>query len=550
MRRPPSILTFLSVLLLALGTAGGAGMSLLRPQIQRASTERIFATPEVHSLSGSQAYDAEVVEGIVFTIEAGLSFFHTHGEGMGVVLLFATIAVASLVRRRWVAALLHWLLGLSFLFPIGYLVYSVLVLLLGKDAGILLAEETLLIPFGSAAIVGLGLLVGALLLSGRSGRVAAEAGPSTAARSASEEYDGWQPPPRAVVLAAALLIALAEIGGASMARFKPEITAFATARILERPAAHGLVGIKDVDNEAVEEALVKLDAGLRLFHLHGEGLGVLIFAMAFVIHTLINGWLRRALSRLLTLGGFGFPFGYLLWSCLIPFYGVNAARTFSAGLVLIPFGGLVLLVLWTLTLVLARDLARGGHAQPEAMPARQAMALPPVAVVLAALLLLVLAEVGGGAMVKFKVQLERANRERIEARPQVHGLVGIREVDGPLVDTLVSRADFALRLFHLHGEGMGLVIFAGGLMIKNFLASPLLSRGLYAMLALGGFLYPFGYLAWSGMIPLLGVERSRELAEYLVWIPFGGAALVAMALISLALGRNLYLARRARRAGA
>jgi len=175
------------------------------------------------------------------------------------------------------------------------------------------------------------------------------------------------------------------------------------------------------------------------------------------------------------------------------------------------------------------------------------MHLPPRAVILASILLLVLAEAGGGAMVKFKTPLDRVNRERVEARPQIHDLVGVREVDGPVIDNLLFRADFAFRLFHLHGEGMGLVIFAGGLMIRNFLASPVLSGALYAMLALGGFLYPFGYLAWSGMIPLLGLERSKDLAEYLVWIPFGGAALVAMGIISLALGIDLYASCRARR---
>jgi hypothetical protein len=163
-------------------------------------------------------------------------------------------------------------------------------------------------------------------------------------------------------------------------------------------------------------------------------------------------------------------------------------------------------------------------------------------VVLASVLVLVLAEIGGGVMVKLKVDIERATRQRIEARPAVHGLVGVREVDAPVVDTLVSRTDFALRLFHLHGEGMGLVIVVGGLMVRNFLASSLLAHALYVMLALGGFVYPFGYLAWSAMLPGFGLERSKDLAEYLVWIPFGGAALVAMGMISLVLGRDLYVA--------
>ncbi|MBI4607552.1 MAG: hypothetical protein HY726_00915 [Candidatus Rokubacteria bacterium] len=558
MRRPPLVLIVLSVLLLALGTTGGAVMSLLQPQIQRFSTERIFSAREVHNLSGSREYDAEVVADIVFTIEAGLSFFHTHGEGMGVVLLFAATAVASLVGRRWLRALLYWLLGLSFLFPLGYVGYSALILFYGKDAGIALAEQALLIPFGSSAILGLSLLVvaaGFLLANGRLRRaLTAPRDAGVVPKPAPEDSAGWRRPPRPVVLAAALLIALAEIGGASMARFKPELTAFATARILERPQVHGLVGSRDVDNEILDEALVKLDGALRLFHLHGEGMGLVIFGVALVISTLVRTTrIRKTLHVLLTLGGFGFPFGYLLWSVLIPFVGVGPARTIAAILVLIPSGGLVVIALWALTVYLVRDLPpkrwrRLGQA--DEAPGRGAVGLPPFAVILASMLLLVLAEVGGGAMVKFKVALERANRERVEARPQIHGLVGVREVDGPVIDNLVARADFALRLFHLHGEGMGLVIFAGGLMIRNFLTSRALSRALYAMLVVGGFLYPFGYLAWSGMIPVLGLERSKDLAEYLAWIPFGGAALVAMAVISLMLGRGIYVAWRERRGNA
>jgi len=551
MRRPPLVLILLSVLLLALGTTGGAAMSLLRPQIQRASARRIFAAREIHNLSGSWEYDAEVVQDVVFTVEAGLSFFHTHGEGMGVVLLFAATAAASLVARPRLRAALHWLLGLSFLFPVGYVAYSTLVLFYGKDTGIRLAERLLLIPFGSSAVLGLALLLGAagvLLVNGRrrdASPVGVEAGTPT---SAVEPVAGWRRPPPLVVLAAALLITVAEISGASMARFKPQITAFATARILERPAVHGLVGVKDVDDEILDEALVKLEGALRLFHLHGEGMGLVIFSTALVISTLVRAaWLRKTLLLLTTVGSAGFPFGYLFWSVLIPFLGVGRARSIAAALVLIPFGALVLVTLWALSVLLARDLVAGGSRGEPASGTRASrqMSLPPLFVVVAAMLLVVLAEVGGGAMVKFKVALDRANRERIEARPTIHGLVGVREVDGPVVDALLSRADFAFRLFHLHGEGMGLVIFAGGLMVRNFLTPSALRAALYAMLV-GGFFYPFGYLAWSGLIPVLGLQRSKDVAEYIVWIPFGGAALVAMGVISLVLGRGLYLSSRER----
>jgi hypothetical protein len=154
----------------------------------------------------------------------------------------------------------------------------------------------------------------------------------------------------------------------------------------------------------------------------------------------------------------------------------------------------------------------------------------------------VLAEIGGGAMTKFKVDLERANRAAVEARPGVHGLVGVRQIDGPVIDTLLARSDFALRLFHLHGEGMALVMLAGGIIIRNFVASRRPAAILLVLLAVGGLVYPFGYLAWGAMIPVLGLQPAKDLAEWLFWIPFGGAALVAMALVTLVLASQLILA--------
>ena len=41
------------------------------------------------------------------------------------------------------------------LFPLGYLVYSLAALELGRDAGVLLAERYVLTPLGSATIVAL-----------------------------------------------------------------------------------------------------------------------------------------------------------------------------------------------------------------------------------------------------------------------------------------------------------------------------------------------------------------------------------------------------------
>ena len=532
------------MLLLALGATGGALMSVLQPQIRQYASERIFAAREVHTLSGSRDYDADVVSEIVFTIEAGLSFFHTHGDGIGLVVLFAATLVASLARPRGLRAWLQWLLGLSALFPIGYLAYSAFIIVYGRDRGIALAERLLLIPFGSSAILalaGLACAAGLLLVNRRLRRTGETLLASTPPTDA-DDRDGWKRPPRAVVLAAVLLIALAELGGAAMGRFKPEIDSFTSARVRERPDLHGLVGSPDVDAEILEEIRVKADAGLRLFHLHGEGVGLMLLAGALVVATYVSApRLRWILYAALTVGGFVFPFGYLVSSGLIPFRGVDAARTTAAFSVLVPSGILLLLALWTLLLPLGRALLARRRGAAEEIP--EGSVRPPLLVlVVAALVLLVLAEVGGGVMTQFKVDLDRARRAQAEARPLVHGLVGVRQIDGPVIDALLSRADFALRLFHLHGEGMALVMVAGGIIVRNFVSSRLLAGLLQAMLAVGGFLYPFGYLAWSLMIPVLGLQPARDLAEVFVWVPFGGAALVAMSATALVLAGELLLA--------
>ena len=95
----------------------------------------------------------------------------------------------------------------------------------------------------------------------------------------------WRVPPRWVLLVALLSIACAEIGGASMARFKVELTRWARDGMLARPAVHGLVGVRDVDERILDEALVKFDAGLRLFHMHAEGMGLVIIATTMVAAT-------------------------------------------------------------------------------------------------------------------------------------------------------------------------------------------------------------------------------------------------------------------------
>lgn len=170
----------------------------------------------------------------------------------------------------------------------------------------------------------------------------------------------WRLPPRAVLLSAVILLVAAEVGGASMARFKLELGRWARGEMLARPAVHGLVGVRDVDERVLDEALFRFDAGLRLFHMHAEGMALVIIATTTVVTTLAPGLAtRRALLILLTAGGVGYPLGYLLRSALIPGYGLERSGAVAEWLMWVPFGGATIVaLLWLTTLIAARMVRR------------------------------------------------------------------------------------------------------------------------------------------------------------------------------------------------
>src|SRR3989475_4039982 len=143
--------------------------------------------------------------------------------------------------------------------------------------------------------------------------------------------------------------------------------------------------------------------------------------------------------------------------------------------------------------------------------------LPPVPVLLSAVVLIVCAEVGGASMVRFKLELTRWARNAMLARPAVHGLVGVRDVDERVLDEALVKFDAGLRLFHLHAEGMGLVILATTTVAATLASSPAPRRSIIALLTVGGAGYPLGYLLLSGLIPYHRLERGETIAEWLVW---------------------------------
>jgi hypothetical protein len=168
MRRPPLLVVFVAVLVLALGETAGAFLSLLRPPTQRYALARIAANASAHGLTGAAEYDDEIRDRTVFAAEAGVSFLHTHAEGLPTVVLVAATLVATTVPWRRARAGLYALLGVGTLFPLGWLVYALAVLERGREAGVELAETWVLAPLGSAVVLALvGLLVA---LAARGGR--------------------------------------------------------------------------------------------------------------------------------------------------------------------------------------------------------------------------------------------------------------------------------------------------------------------------------------------------------------------------------------------
>jgi hypothetical protein len=171
--------------------------------------------------------------------------------------------------------------------------------------------------------------------------------------------DTWRLPPLPALLAAVALIAMAEVSGASMVRFKLELARWARSTMLARPAVHGLVGVRDVDEQIIDEALVKFDAGFRLFHLHGEGMGTVIVVATMVTATFVaHRALRALITGLVATGGAVYPFGYVLWSALIPYYGIETGKRIAEWLVWIPFGGAAIAAMWLLALALAWRVVR------------------------------------------------------------------------------------------------------------------------------------------------------------------------------------------------
>src|SRR5438093_10800262 len=84
-------------------------------------------------------------------------------------------------------------------------------------------------------------------------------------------------PPLVVVRIAVVVIALGETAGAAMSRLRPQIERYAAARVAANAGVHGLSRSAEYDDDVRDRAIFTAEAGLSLFHLHAERLGLFLF---------------------------------------------------------------------------------------------------------------------------------------------------------------------------------------------------------------------------------------------------------------------------------
>src|SRR4030095_16524711 len=94
-------------------------------------------------------------------------------------------------------------------------------------------------------------------------------------------------PPLAVVLVAIVMIALGETAGAAMSQLKPNIQRYAASRVTANPAAHGLSAWAEYDEEVRDQAIFPAEPVLSFFHLHAEGVGLVLFFASTLVAAIV-----------------------------------------------------------------------------------------------------------------------------------------------------------------------------------------------------------------------------------------------------------------------
>lgn len=152
---------------------------------------------------------------------------------------------------------------------------------------------------------------------------------------------------------------------------------------------------------------------------------------------------------------------------------------------------------------------------------------PPTIALVASLCMFAVGAATGGMLVTYQDRLYDVTKAAVVKRPDVHGFAGAEVIDQARIAEIVEQANNALRMLHVHGLGLGMLILLVALIIVNLPLPARLARALCVVVSLGA-LYPPGWLLLGVLIPYFGLKALRGPVEWFVFVPFGGAVVLAI----------------------
>jgi hypothetical protein len=169
---------------------------------------------------------------------------------------------------------------------------------------------------------------------------------------------------------------------------------------------------------------------------------------------------------------------------------------------------------------------------------------PPTIALIASLCMFAIGASTGGLLVRYQDALYESAKAEVVKRPDVHGFAGAEVIDQARIAEVVEQANNAFRMLHVHGLGVGMLILLVSLAIVNLPIPEWAKYPLCLLVSLGA-LYPPGWLVLGWLIPTWGLARLRGPVEWVFFVPFGGAAILAIwgtlacYLLALVRGRRL-----------
>ena len=152
---------------------------------------------------------------------------------------------------------------------------------------------------------------------------------------------------------------------------------------------------------------------------------------------------------------------------------------------------------------------------------------PPTIALIATLCLFAVGATTGGLLVRWQDALYDTARKEVVKRPDVHGFAGAEVIDEARIAEIVEQSNNALRMLHVHGLGVGMLVLLATLTIVNLPIPERMKQALCILASLGA-LYPPGWLVLGWLIPSWGLAKLRGPVEWIFFVPFGGAAILAI----------------------